>query len=48
MKYASEVGSGAIIYVPRFIKIDSAIQKLIGTVHTHTHTHTHRDSIVIT
>jgi hypothetical protein len=30
MKYTVEVGSGAVIYVPSFIKIDSGIQKLIG------------------
>jgi hypothetical protein len=30
MKYAVEMGSGAIIYIPSFIKINSAIQKLIG------------------
>jgi hypothetical protein len=30
MKYAAEMGSGAIIYVPSFIKTGSAIQKLMG------------------
>jgi hypothetical protein len=30
MKYAVEMGSGAIIHIPSFIKIDSDIQKLIG------------------
>jgi hypothetical protein len=30
MKYAVEMGSGAMIYIPSFIKIGSAIQKLIG------------------
>jgi hypothetical protein len=30
MKYAVEVGSGAMIYTPRFIKIGSGIQKLKG------------------
>jgi hypothetical protein len=29
MKYAVEMGSGAMIYVPSFIKIDATIQKLI-------------------
>jgi hypothetical protein len=29
MKYAVEVGSGAMIYIPSFIKIGSGIQKLI-------------------
>jgi hypothetical protein len=45
--------SGAIIYIPYFIKIDSGIRKLIGgntqtrikhiPTHTHTHTHTHTE-----
>jgi hypothetical protein len=30
MKYAVEVGSVAMIYVPSFIKIGSGIQKLLG------------------
>jgi hypothetical protein len=30
MKYVVEMGSGAIIYVPSFINICSAIQKLNG------------------
>jgi hypothetical protein len=29
------MGSGAMIYVPSFIKIGSAIQKLIGGMHRH-------------
>jgi hypothetical protein len=29
MKYAVEMGSGAMIYIPNFIKIDSVIQKLM-------------------
>jgi hypothetical protein len=47
MKYAVEMGSGAMIYVPSFIKIDSGIQKLLGG-DTHTETQTrrqHRDPI---
>jgi hypothetical protein len=32
------MGSGAVIYIPSFIKIDSGVQKLIGGIHTHTHT----------
>jgi hypothetical protein len=36
MKYAVEMGPGAMIYVPNFIKIGPAIQKLIGGVHRHT------------
>jgi hypothetical protein len=30
MKYAVEMGSVAMIYIPSFIKIGSAIQKLIS------------------
>jgi hypothetical protein len=30
MKYAVHMGSGAMIYIPSFIKIGSGIQKLIG------------------
>jgi hypothetical protein len=30
MKYAVEMGSGAVIYVPTFIKTGSGIQKVIG------------------
>jgi hypothetical protein len=35
-KYIVEMGSDAVIYVPRFIKIGSGIQKLIGRKHRHT------------
>jgi hypothetical protein len=36
MKYAVEMGSGAMIYIPSFIKIGSGIQKLIrGDTQTH-------------
>jgi hypothetical protein len=37
MKYAVEMGSGAMIYIPNFIKIDSGIQKPIGEIHRYTH-----------
>jgi hypothetical protein len=37
MKYAVEMGSGAMMYIPSFIKIDSGIQKL-----TRGHSQTHR------
>jgi hypothetical protein len=39
MKYAVEMGSGAMIYIPSFIKIGSDIQKL---KRWDTHTDTHR------
>jgi hypothetical protein len=35
MKYAVEMGSIAMIYIPSFIKINSGIQKLIGEIHRH-------------
>jgi hypothetical protein len=38
MKYAAQMGSGAVIYIPSFIKIGSGIQKLIGEIHRHTGT----------
>jgi hypothetical protein len=34
---AVELGSGAMIYIPSFIKIGSAIQKLIGGIHRYTY-----------
>jgi hypothetical protein len=33
MRHAVEMGSGAMIYIPSFIRISSSIQKLIGEVH---------------
>jgi hypothetical protein len=30
MKYAVEMGSGAMVYISSFIKIGSGIQKVIG------------------
>jgi hypothetical protein len=36
MKYAVEMGSGGMIYVPSFIKIGSGIQKLTEGTHIHT------------
>jgi hypothetical protein len=41
MKYAAEMGSGAMIYIPSFIKIGEGTQKLIGGIHRQT------DSMVI-
>jgi hypothetical protein len=36
MKYAIEMGSGTMIYIPGFIKICSGIQKLmVGGIHRH-------------
>jgi hypothetical protein len=36
MKYAAEMGSGAMICVPSSIKMGSGIKKLIGGFHRHT------------
>jgi hypothetical protein len=33
MKYAVEMGSGAMIYTPNYIDIGSGIQNLIGGIH---------------
>jgi hypothetical protein len=41
MKYAVEMGSDAMIYIPSFIKIASGVQKFIRGLHRHT------DSVVI-
>jgi hypothetical protein len=40
MKYAVEVGHGAMVYIPSFIKIDSGIHAMMGEGDTHTATHT--------
>jgi hypothetical protein len=36
MKYTFAMGSGAMIYIPGFVKIGSDIQKLLGGVHRDT------------
>jgi hypothetical protein len=36
MKYAVEMCSGAMIYIPSFIKIGSAIQKMMVGINRHT------------
>jgi hypothetical protein len=41
LKYAVEMASGGMIYIPSFIKIGSGIQKLIGG-YTYRHTQTTR------
>jgi hypothetical protein len=33
-KYAVEMGSGAMIYIPSFIKVGSSIQKFMGGIHS--------------
>jgi hypothetical protein len=40
------MGSGTVIYVPSFVKIDSGIQKLIGAdTHTQTETRSHKPTL---
>jgi hypothetical protein len=36
MKYTDEMGSGAMIYIPDFIKTGSSNHKLIGGIHIQT------------
>jgi hypothetical protein len=36
MEYAVEMGSGAMIYIPSFMKSDLGIQKLLGRITTRT------------
>jgi hypothetical protein len=44
MKYAVEMGSGAMIHIPSLIKIGSGIQNLIRGIHRHVDTQ-HGDDI---
>jgi hypothetical protein len=37
MKYIVEMGSGAMISIPSFIKIGPGFQMLIRGIHRHTH-----------
>jgi hypothetical protein len=37
MKCAIEMGSGGMLYVPRFIKIGSGIQNLLAGINIQTH-----------
>jgi hypothetical protein len=46
MKYAVEMGSGAMIRIPSFINIGSGIQKLIAGGQD-SQTHKHRESMEI-
>jgi hypothetical protein len=36
MKYAAEMSSGIMIFIPSFMKIGSGIQKLRGGIQRHT------------
>jgi hypothetical protein len=44
--YAVEMGSGAMIYVPNFIKTGSAIQKLIWGIHIQMQAHRQQGDLV--
>jgi hypothetical protein len=47
MKYTVEMGSGAMIYVPSFLKIGSGIQKLLtGDSQTHTAWKLHKPTFI--
>jgi hypothetical protein len=35
MKSAVDIASGAMMYIPSFIKIGSSVQKLIWEIHRH-------------
>jgi hypothetical protein len=37
MKYALEMGSGSMIYIPSFIKIYTSVQKLLWGIHIQAH-----------
>jgi hypothetical protein len=39
MKYAVEMGSGALVYIPTFINTGSAIQKFMGRGYIDTQRH---------
>jgi hypothetical protein len=42
MKYAVEIGLGAVIHIPSFTKIGSAVEKSIRGIHKHTDRQTYR------
>jgi hypothetical protein len=42
MKYAVEMGAGAMMYILSFIKVGAGIQNLIGWVHRHTAWKSHK------
>jgi hypothetical protein len=39
MKYAIQMASGGMIYIPAFMKVDRVMQKLLGGTHIKTHTY---------
>jgi hypothetical protein len=48
MKHAIDMGSGATIYIPSFIKISLGIQQFIGGIHRHTRQHGDLISLPVT
>jgi hypothetical protein len=46
MNYIAEMSLGALIYVPNSVKIDSAIQKLIGGGGIHVQTDTQQRDLI--
>jgi hypothetical protein len=46
MKYNVEMGSGAMIYIPSFIKIGSAIQNFVKGIHRHTAWKSHKPTLI--
>jgi hypothetical protein len=46
MKYAVEMGSGAMIYIPSFIKIGSGTRKLTRGTHRHTAWGSHKPTFI--
>jgi hypothetical protein len=42
MKYVVEIGSGDMIYIPSFVNIGSAIQKLMKGIHRQTAGRAHK------
>jgi hypothetical protein len=45
MKYAVDMGSGAVVYIPSFMKIGSAVHKLMGVV-TQTAGRSHKHTLI--
>jgi hypothetical protein len=46
MKYAVEMGLGAMIYIPSITKIGSAIQQLVGGMHRHIAWRSHKPTFI--
>jgi hypothetical protein len=45
MKYAAEMDSGAMIYIPNFIKTGSGIEKFMGGIDIHTAWRSHKPTL---